>query len=491
MRAAAGERGASAAGGSSCTVCEPQPASAPSATASERLRRRRMAAASHARAPAFRGASVVPRIVIFAAAATVVAGTLIRHIHGGLGTATPPFVMVWGPRLHPLAVASMAVAAIAIVLAPRLVVAADRPASFAARVLALALVLGLALNVARAGTRGWDAIFDLRPGGSFEASNEYLPGLPALSYGTHFYLDRFAELVPSLPVNVAGHPPAPLLVLHGLGLTTAAGAAALCIGAAALSAPLTYALGRAVGSERDARVAAVLFACSPAALLFGVTSFDAVFATCGLAAAALLAAERGAVRAAGAVALAVASLFSWALLAVGAWATALAWRRRGAPAAAGLAAACAAAWLALNGALAAAYGYDPIGTLRATEQVYRHSVAIGASICVLGRRLTRGVGRHARPPDRRRRAALVRARQRRGGRAGGGRRRRRRGRLHEGRDRAHLAVPRPAGLRGGGARDHPAANDGGDRGAGGPGARDRGALRHHLVIGAIRCADTQ
>jgi hypothetical protein len=106
-----------------------------------------------------------------------------------------------------------------------------------------------------------------------------------------------------------------------------------------------------------------------------VTSFDAVFATCGLAAAALLAAERGAVRAAGAVVLAVASLFSWALLALGAWATALAWRRRGAPAAAGLAAACATAWLALNGALAGAYGYDPIGTLRATEQVYRHSVA--------------------------------------------------------------------------------------------------------------------
>jgi methylthioxylose transferase len=202
----------------------------------------------------------------------------------------------------------MAVAAIAILLAPRLVVAADRPASFAARVLALALVLGLALNVARAGTRGWDAIFDVQPGGSFEAGNEYLPGLPALSYGTHFYLDRFSELVPSLPVNVAGHPPAPLLVLHGLGLTTAAGAAALCIGAAALCAPLTYALGRAVGSERDARVAAVLFACSPAALLFGVTSFDAVFATCGLAAAALLAAERGAARTAGAVVLAAASL---------------------------------------------------------------------------------------------------------------------------------------------------------------------------------------
>ena len=164
-------------------------------------------------------------------------------------------------------------------------------------------------------------------------------------------------------------------MLHAFGLTTAARAAALCIGAAALTAPLTYALGRSLGTDRDARVAAVLAACSPAMLLFGVTSFDAVFAACGLAAAALLAAQRRAVRAAGAVALAAASLLSWALLAVGAWATVLAWRRRGPLAAVGLAAACAAACLVVNGALAAAYGYDPIGALRATENVYRHSVA--------------------------------------------------------------------------------------------------------------------
>ena len=39
-----------------------------------------MAAASHARAPAFRVANVVPRMVIFAAAATVVGGMLIRHL---------------------------------------------------------------------------------------------------------------------------------------------------------------------------------------------------------------------------------------------------------------------------------------------------------------------------------------------------------------------------------------------------------------------------
>jgi hypothetical protein len=330
-----------------------------------------MAAASHAPAVTSRIRAFVPQIVTFAAAATVATGLLIRHLHGGLGTASPPFVMVWGPRLHPLAAVAFAGAALAVPLAARLA-RVRRPAAFASGVLALALGLGLALNLARAGTHGWDAIFDLRPGGSFEAANEYLAGLPALSYGARFYLDRFAELVPALPVNVAGHPPGPLLVVNALGLTTPAGAAALCIGAGALGAPLTYALGLALGGEREARVAALLFVCSPLTLLFGVTSFDYLFATCGLAAACLLARGR---HATGAIALALAALMSWALLAVGAWAAILVWRRRGPRAALGLAAACAVAWLALNGALAAAYGYDPIATLRATAAVYRHSVA--------------------------------------------------------------------------------------------------------------------
>ncbi len=322
-----------------------------------------------------RSGAVVSRIVIIAAAAIVVAGLLIRHLHGGLGTATPPFVMVWGPRLHPLAAMSMAVVAAAPLVAPRLVAARAGGAAFAAGVLGLALAVGLSVNLARNGARGWDAIFDLRPSGSFEAANEYLPGLPALSYGTRFYFDHFAELVPALPANVAGHPPGPLLVLHALGLTTPARAAALCIGVGALGAPLTYALGCSLGAERDARVAAVLFACSPVVVLFGVTSFDYLFATCGLVAACLLVARPVALRAAGAVALALAALLSWALLAIGAWGAVLVWRRDGRRAAAWLALACAAAWVALNSALAAVYGYDPIGTLRATELVYRHSVA--------------------------------------------------------------------------------------------------------------------
>jgi hypothetical protein len=334
-----------------------------------------MATASRSVVTPARVRAGVSRIVIFAGAVTVVAGLGIRHLHGGLGTASPPFVMVWGPRLHPLIAVSALSVAIALAVAPQLLARTEPAAAFAVGVLALALGLGLALNLARTGTHGWWAIFDLGPHGSFEAGNEYLPGLPALSYGTHFYLDRFAELVPSLPVNVAGHPPGPLLVLHALGITGAPAAAALCIAAGGLGAPLTYVLGRTLGTERDARVAALLFACSPLTLLFGVTSMDYLFATCGLAAACLLVASPAPTRAAGTFALAAASLMSWALLAVGAWAVALTWRRRGTRAALTLALGCALAWVAVNGFLAAAYGYDPIGTLRATAGVYGHSVA--------------------------------------------------------------------------------------------------------------------
>src|SRR5262245_18684051 len=125
-----------------------------------------------------------------------------------------------------------------------------------------------------------------------------------------------------MPVNVAGHPPGPLLLVHTLGLTNAGALAALCIGGGALGAPLTYALGGTLGGEREARVAAVLYACSPLILLFGVTSFDYLYATCGVAAAWLLVGGR---RAAGALALALAAFMSWALLAVGAWAAIVEW----------------------------------------------------------------------------------------------------------------------------------------------------------------------
>lgn len=314
-------------------------------------------------------------IVIFVAVATIAVGAIVHHATGRLGTALPPFVAAWAPaaQLGPALLAAAALAA-AVVLVPR-AVAAERlpPLAFDLIILLVALGLGLAVGAAREGTHGWWTIFDLGPRGSFEARNEYLPGLPALSYGTHFYLDRFAELVPSQPVNVAGHPPGPLLLMHVLGIRTAQGLAALCVFAAAACAPLAHRLGRALDGERRGRVAGALCALSPIVLLFGFTSFDAVFAAAGTATATLLVTPR--TRPLGAVGLAVAAFLSWALLGVGAWAAVVVWRREGPRAALLLAAACAAALLAFNIILAATTGYDPLGTLRATEQVYRASVA--------------------------------------------------------------------------------------------------------------------
>lgn len=308
------------------------------------------------------------------AAGWTTVGLLVERSGHVLGTATPPFVMDWLPQAGPWAVAAVAALGALVVCAPALL---ELPRwAFLTAVTAAALAAGLAVGAARTGTHGWTAIFDTGPGGSFEAKNEYLPGLPALSYGSRFFLDRFAELAPAVPVNVAGHPPGLLLFAHLTTLTTPARFAALCIGAAAVCAPLTYALGRGLGhDERTARTAGLLAAASPGLLVFGVTSADAVYAALGTAAAALLVRRSWAARWAGATVLALAALCSWALLAAGAFAVLVAWQREGWRTAARLAVLSAVPFLVLNGWLAAAYGYDPIGTLRATEEVYRHSLA--------------------------------------------------------------------------------------------------------------------
>lgn len=309
------------------------------------------------------------------AAVTVLTGLVVIALGGDLGTATPPFLSVWAPRVNVLAVVSVLALATAVLAGPRLLSAPHSGAAFATAVFGAALGLGVAVNLARHGVNDLDAVFVRPPQGSFEASNEYLPGLRAFKYGTGFTLDRFAELVSSEPVNVAGHPPGLILTLHALGIDSGAGLAALCIGVGALTAPLTYALGRELRDERTGRLAALLFALSPSVLLFGTTSADFLYAALGTAAAALLVHRGRKRRLAGAAALAVAAFFSWALLAVGAWSAVVVWRREGAGAAARLAFACAIAVLAANGALALATGYDPIGALSATSGVYRAGIA--------------------------------------------------------------------------------------------------------------------
>jgi methylthioxylose transferase len=312
--------------------------------------------------------------VLLAAGWTVV-GLLVERSGTVLGTATPPFVMGWLPQADAWAVVAAAACGALVVGGP--VLLRGPRAAYLVGVTLAALALGLALNAARTGTHGWDAVFDTGPRGSFEAKNEYLPGLGALSYGPRFFLDHFAELAPAVPVNVAGHPPGLLLFAHESGLTTPARFAALCIAAAAACAPLTSMLASGLGrSERVARTAGLLAAASPGLLLFGMTSADAVYAALATAAAALLVRPSWAARGVGAVVLAIAAFCSWALLAAGAFAVLVAWQRRGWRDALLLGVLCAIPFLVLNAWLAAAYGYDPIGTLRATEAVYRRSLAL-------------------------------------------------------------------------------------------------------------------
>jgi hypothetical protein len=316
---------------------------------------------------------LLPAAAFAAMALTVALGLwLARHDGRELGLPFPPFVGRWDPRATAWALVAAALLALAVWIAPRLVSPAIRPAAFAAAVYATALALRLALGATSGGAQGWWRVFD--PDG-FEGPNEYLPALTALRYGPGFFLDRFAELVPALPVHAAGHPPGLLLVMDALGITTPERLAAVCIAAGALVAPLAYALGRKLLDERRARIAGLLTASAPSVLLFGATSADALYAVLGLVAAIPLASPRLPARVAGALLLAAASLFAWSLLAVGAWAALLSWRRGGFRDMLALGLLCGAVLLAVHGSFAALTGFDPVGTLRATEQVYRFGIA--------------------------------------------------------------------------------------------------------------------
>jgi hypothetical protein len=311
-----------------------------------------------------------PWLAAAVAAGTVAAG-LVLDAHGtDLGLPHPPFIGRWDPQADAWLLVAVAAFALAVALVPKALAA--RPAPFAVSLFAGTLVLRLALCAARTGPSEWDHVFTAH---SFEGPNEYLPALSAFTYGSGFFLDRFAQLVPSLPVHAAGHPPGLLLTMHALALDTPGRLAAFCIGIGALSAPLTYALGQRVLDERGARVAGGLMALAPGALLFGATSADAVYLTLGLLAVIPLLSRRPAVQALGGVVLGAVSLFAWSLPAVAAWAAILVLARDGLRPAARLAVLAGAGALALHGTFAALTGFDPLGTLHATSRVYELGIA--------------------------------------------------------------------------------------------------------------------
>lgn len=299
---------------------------------------------------------------------TVAYGLVAKAAGVDLGVPLPPFFVHWMPAVDPAALVAIPLFAGAVAGAIALARADVGAGAFLAGVLAVTLLARLALAAARDGGDGLYAVFGADP----EAANEYLPALPALdSLGAGAFLDRFAELSPTLPIHPSAHPPGTLLLLDALGIRSAGGMAALVIGIGALAAPLTHTLGRALGLEpARARAAALLLALSPSALLYGVASTDVMFATFGTAAACLLLGAGPARRALGAVALAAASFFSWALLALGAFAAVVIAIREGLRSALAVGLLIAVVLLVAYAALYAATGFDPVGAVRAAGEAY-------------------------------------------------------------------------------------------------------------------------
>jgi methylthioxylose transferase len=317
----------------------------------------------------------LPLGVAVVAAATITYGFSARASGVQLGAGLAPFLADWRPAFRPTAIPAVVLMIGAVIAAPRLSSARVSAWQFGIAALALGLGLRLTLGFAADGVDGLYSVYQL---GNFEAASEYLPALPAFEFGTRFFLDTFAEVGTSLPVHAIGHPPGLLVTMHALGIDTAPAMAALTIGVGALSIPLTYLLARVLLDERRARLATLLYVFAPSAILYGATSADALYATAALLAALPLARAAqtgGRSVATGAGALAIASFFSYANLAVGVWAGLLAWQRGGLRRAALIAAACGAALAAFYLVLHLATGYDPIGVVQATESVYREGIA--------------------------------------------------------------------------------------------------------------------
>jgi len=315
--------------------------------------------------------------VCLGAIAVAAVGIAITLTGGHLGTWTAPFLMRWAPRVDRHAIITAVVFAGALKVAPALLTRARDGLAFALASYALALALGLSLNLAHNGVRGWWAMFATGAHGSYEGHFEYLLGLPLLRGGIGHFLRDFPTLLQHAPTHVKGNPPGPLIAMHLLGIHTAAQLAALCIIAGSLCVPLAYDLGRTLGGERRGRIAALLASFTPSMLLFGVSSLDYVFAALGLATAALLVRRDPRALAAGAALAALAAFCSWLLLAIPAYAALVVHQRDGARRAALVALIALGGVVALDGALWLATGYDPISALRATASFYRHGAAAG------------------------------------------------------------------------------------------------------------------
>jgi hypothetical protein len=318
---------------------------------------------------------LVPILVCGGALLTLTVGLAAKAAGLDWGAPAQPLVVFLRPALSTWALPAALVLGASVYGAVRLLRAdlSVSPAAFAAATFGLTLITRLALNVFRGGPGALDQPFVVGRAG--EGRTEFLPGLAFVEHGVGHFLSNFPDITAKLPIQAQGHPPGLLLTMHYLGIDSAAGLAALTIVVGALATPLLYLLAREICSEYEARAAALLFVFVPTSLLYGATSADALFASLGVLAAVGLLARRPANRVMGAAALALAAFFSYALLAVGAWAALVRWRREGVGAALRLAAICAAVLVVTFVALDLIIGFDLIAAIRATDSRYHEGIA--------------------------------------------------------------------------------------------------------------------
>jgi len=306
--------------------------------------------------------------------ATMAVGAVLVLGGRDIGAPLPPFLFRFRPDASLLSLLAAALLAGGVLGARRLCAPSVKPAAFVLAATVLGLALRLSLNASREGVSDWWIFFDPRFG---EGTVEYLSGLPALDFGVSLFLDRFAETASALPVHAVGHPPGLLSVVGLLGIESAPAFAALIIAVGVLAIPLVYLLGRELLiDDARARVATLLFVFAPSALLYGASAADALYATLGTLAALLLVARRPVVRlVAGPAALALATFFSYANLAVGAWGALVVLLREGLRPAIKLAAAAGAGLVVFYLAAWALFGFDIVGAIATTEDIYRVSIA--------------------------------------------------------------------------------------------------------------------
>jgi hypothetical protein len=258
-------------------------------------------------------------------------------------SSVPPAFLKWQPTIGPELVVPMALAVVGVVALPRAMAAPTW--AFLALAVAFVFVLSvtLAVQAGKAGTfhgcceAGYGTALT-RP---LERRTDYLVNVPLVrKVGPRWFDQQYPFLARPvkgrLSLRAQTHPPGAILVLWllmGLTHSNVVATAMLVVLLGAAGAIPTYWLARELHGERIARFAVVLFAASPAVVLYTATSMDAVFMTVlAMAACALVRAPRSDGWAAVAGAAVVASLLltyaAAALTVVGVGAAVLAWRRQ-------------------------------------------------------------------------------------------------------------------------------------------------------------------